>query len=465
MNQAECQAFIANLREGNRKFFADLRGRGALRQLNQNFTHGWVYIAELLQNAIDEQARHIRFTIDDGNLVFEHDGRAFSEDNVRGLCSTGLSTKGAGTVGFMGVGFKSVFHAFERVDVSSADWRFYLQVGWSTGSSQYGERIRDWLGAVLPYWSDQAEAPTAGMTCRFVFSRRNDGQPAIAQDLHRVLQSDLSLLPLLARRGIRCLDWNDDAWELACEEAPAPKNGVRLFHISATQPGGAEARSWGLFVSEYEPTKASIQQFLEHRQIVPPDPGPERDRFYDEAARMRSVEAFFEVGPDAVPRLPDVGRAFAVLPMELLLPLRLHIQADWLLVVTRADPKNLDDDTPWHRQIREQIPRLLAAYIAWLVSGSRSAGWAAGFEVLPDFRRTDTAGGQWLLCDAFRAQLRGELATLPFLPTFEAQGFVTPEVGLFAPGPFMPLFDAAWLPNYLFGQRAVAWQQLPPRTV
>jgi hypothetical protein len=69
------QEFLKALNKKNREFYEDPRGRGALRDLQQTFPHPWLYIAELLQNAVDEGARQIRLRIESvDRLVFEHDG-------------------------------------------------------------------------------------------------------------------------------------------------------------------------------------------------------------------------------------------------------------------------------------------------------------------------------------------------------------------------------------------------------
>lgn len=113
-------AFIQTLRDANREFYEDPRGRAALKDLQQTFPNTWLYIAELLQNAIDTNASRVMVrTGEAGSVVFEHNGGAFAHKDVRALCERGVSTKGAATVGFMGVGFKAVFRSFEKVQVSS----------------------------------------------------------------------------------------------------------------------------------------------------------------------------------------------------------------------------------------------------------------------------------------------------------------------------------------------------------
>ena len=140
------QEFIEQLRRDNESFYGDDRGRGALKDLQVVFPVSWIYLAELVQNAIDAEATRIRFAPNDaGDLLFEHNGKAFVAENVRALCLRGVSTKSTNTVGFMGVGFKSVFKAYETVVVSSGEWQLQISVG---SDDTFGSRM--WIGAVLP---------------------------------------------------------------------------------------------------------------------------------------------------------------------------------------------------------------------------------------------------------------------------------------------------------------------------
>src|SRR5436309_15797899 len=86
---------LKDIRERNRQFYDDPRGIGALKDLQQTFPNPWLYVAELLQNAIDERAtRIVALPQDDGSLIFEHNGSPFSETNVESLCMRGVSSKG-----------------------------------------------------------------------------------------------------------------------------------------------------------------------------------------------------------------------------------------------------------------------------------------------------------------------------------------------------------------------------------
>lgn len=85
--------------------------RRSLERIIQLYTDKSHFIYELLQNAEDASATRIRFIQYEDRLVVMHDGAAFTEQNLRGLCDIGQSDKinNLNQIGEFGVGFKSVF--------------------------------------------------------------------------------------------------------------------------------------------------------------------------------------------------------------------------------------------------------------------------------------------------------------------------------------------------------------------
>ncbi len=73
-----------------------------------DFSH---FVFELLQNADDYGATKVSFKLDCEELVIEHDGSPFTEENVRAISYFGKSTSRDDLVktGRFGLGFKSVF--------------------------------------------------------------------------------------------------------------------------------------------------------------------------------------------------------------------------------------------------------------------------------------------------------------------------------------------------------------------
>ena len=51
--------FVARLASENQELYGRTEGRGVLRALELTFEHPWVYIFELIQNALDASAQSI----------------------------------------------------------------------------------------------------------------------------------------------------------------------------------------------------------------------------------------------------------------------------------------------------------------------------------------------------------------------------------------------------------------------
>ena len=113
--------FVANLGNENRHFYGSPDGRGLLNVIELTFDHRWVYLYELVQNALDVGATSIAIRIGEAGdaLIFQHNGdQPLDEKDVEGLSKVFRSTKGARSVGFMGIGFKSVFIRFGEAWIS-----------------------------------------------------------------------------------------------------------------------------------------------------------------------------------------------------------------------------------------------------------------------------------------------------------------------------------------------------------
>lgn len=78
------------------------------------------FIFELLQNAEDAGASRVSFIIQEENLIFLHNGRPFTTENIRRLCDVANSDKlERNNIGKFGVGFKAVFTICDTVKIYS----------------------------------------------------------------------------------------------------------------------------------------------------------------------------------------------------------------------------------------------------------------------------------------------------------------------------------------------------------
>lgn len=133
VNKVDNVKFLAGL------FDARLRLTGSNLELFNNFQKTifnevtgakHTYIYELLQNANDypHHGEHVqvKFILTDHYLFFMHSGACFNLRNVVGISSInqGEKKKNTETIGYKGIGFKTVFVNNEYVYLKSGDWSF-----------------------------------------------------------------------------------------------------------------------------------------------------------------------------------------------------------------------------------------------------------------------------------------------------------------------------------------------------
>lgn len=89
------------------------------------------FVFELLQNAVDAHSEdskllEVKMIIKDGYFVFLHNGEAFTERDIEGLCDVGNGNKmkNIKKIGYKGIGFKSVFMRSTNVTVQSGGYCF-----------------------------------------------------------------------------------------------------------------------------------------------------------------------------------------------------------------------------------------------------------------------------------------------------------------------------------------------------
>ena len=97
-----------------------------LGQLYSERTH---FIFELIQNAEDAGATELAFELFADRLELRHDGRPFTEADVRGICGVGQSRKSGDltSIGQFGIGFKSVYAYTRSPHIYSGDEHFRIE--------------------------------------------------------------------------------------------------------------------------------------------------------------------------------------------------------------------------------------------------------------------------------------------------------------------------------------------------
>lgn len=427
-------------------FSSDL-GQGTLSLLARASETRWAYLTELLQNALDAGAKRIRVDVQDDTLSVEHDGpEALTPAAVRALASVGGSTKGLDKIGFMGVGFKSVFKRVQSVSVSGFGWSFRFHVEISLGP--LGDRRPDWLGAVCPTWDENAPQPSEGYTTRFSLSRRIDTGIDFDDDVDEVF-GDATVLAVLAHRGLaeiillgRCvhLSRHPDASGLSV----AAQDDDRLDQ-------------WRVFVARYTPSAAAVRQLLETRR---PHALKGDLAGYETASREREVVGIVPLDASGMPVPPETGDIFATMPTTESWPFGMHLQADWLLGITRAGLPELEQ-SEWQEDILAQLPGIIGQYLQWVGEVCNDAiplqraltALANPGAKSPSALASAVARPEWL------ARLRDALAEVAFVPVYEGGQLVRRNprsVRLVPPGWQALGADPDLHPELLFGTPIVA---------
>jgi hypothetical protein len=109
------------------------------------------FIFELIQNAEDAGASELIFELFEDRLEVRHDGRPFTEDDVRGVCGVGASSKSGDLtkIGTFGIGFKSVYAYTNSPRIYSPGEQFRIE-----------NYVRPFAAEPLPHPADAEDLAT-----------------------------------------------------------------------------------------------------------------------------------------------------------------------------------------------------------------------------------------------------------------------------------------------------------------
>ena len=120
---------IERIYNSNKDFVENDNFKGVKKIIVDNYSDEAHFIYEMLQNADDAQAKEITFELREDKLVVSHNGIAFTENDLEGICSISKGTKSNDytKIGKFGIGFKSVFVYTESPQVFSGNYQFEIR--------------------------------------------------------------------------------------------------------------------------------------------------------------------------------------------------------------------------------------------------------------------------------------------------------------------------------------------------
>ncbi|HJT22684.1 MAG TPA: hypothetical protein VJ746_19585 [Nitrospira sp.] len=335
-----------------RKEIENARGTGvwldfvhALKIISQViFTRSAGFVLELIQNAEDagrglEHRGHFKIAINKKRVKIVHNGRGFTENDIRAICGIRSSKKPEkGSLGYLGIGFKSVFKITDAPEIYSNGFRFKFDrnyKGWN-------DPVRTpWH--VLPLWLDKPSEPIDRTVTTFIIPFRDSSVHApILQEL-KDLKTELYLF-LRWIKLITIIDEHGDS-ESTLEEM-GENDGITALKHDTTEYRFRIFRKM-VSVPEYVKKDRLTQEF---RAKVPTR----------EIAIAFALDASGNLDPSEAGAM--YGGVYSFLPLaESSSGAKFPIQADFLVQPGRDA---INYEAVWNKWLLEEIIKLCKEAIA-----------------------------------------------------------------------------------------------------
>jgi hypothetical protein len=337
------------------------------------------FVFELLQNAVDahnteSEILDVKMIIKDGYFIFLHNGEAFTERDIEGLCDVGNGNKmkDVKKIGYKGIGFKSVFMRSTNVTVQSGGycfkfdksyWDNYWNEHWN--DSEFGERDTE-KKYLMPWQIIPIETTPPVLLNNSEFNVATfikvNGTDSLEQKILKLLSSSQFLLFLMSK-NIRMTFESKGETKCWIEKQERNKQVVLLTN-------GKEESRWLIHTNENVEVPPELKESI-NADINTPD-------------KLKGVDTFdlsFAIALDDKGKLKRLEHAvvYTYLPTSFCFGSEgfpFLVNANF---ITDAGRQQLHKDSEWNKLIFSKIP---AEYLAWIkeVSTVYKNYW----EVLPE---------------------------------------------------------------------------------
>lgn len=321
------------------------------------------YIYELLQNANDyphnKEHVSVKFILTENYLFFMHSGACFNLRNVVGISSInqGEKKRNTETIGYKGIGFKTVFVNNEYVYLHSGDWSLRFDKEYSE-EKFFGEC--PW--ALMPIPTSQEELDNEvrneisnnNMRVQFALKHKFDARKNIEQ-LDKVFCDNQILLFI---PNVYKVEVITDGCTRHIVEKDASKWVVKDYKF----PVPKDLREW-------------VEDNINSGDKIP-------EKFKD----IDNVRISFAVGREGNALVPvENARVYNYLPTELRLGFSFLFNADFVPNGSRSGLH----DVNWNDQIMEQCGRLYADWWVSFLQEENKYDMNSVFDILPEFESRD----------------------------------------------------------------------------
>jgi hypothetical protein len=317
---------------------------GANKALKKNFSRFESFLMEFIQNAEDEGSSFIRFELRKDSLRVINDGKEFIKKHVNGICGIGVSPKRTGRyIGYLGVGFKSVFLISDAPEIHSGSFHFKF------------DHNKKWPGIksdvpyeILPIWVEEPPSDIDSQKTTFILPAKRKNLKRIGKEFSKETISSRTILFIKNIRKIEMVDLVKGTNRTIIREPGVKKSGYRLEKVIERENGGVPDITEWIVVKKRCKVPARVQK--DETTI-------EWDRH---EIKTREVSAAFKIN-DGVLEEEDGGTIhiglFSFLPIkEEVEGFNYILQGDFL---TGAGRESLARDNLWNNWLADELAKLV----------------------------------------------------------------------------------------------------------
>lgn len=365
------------------------------------------FVFELFQNAVDAFENstgclNVKIAIQNGYLVFMHNGLAFSERDIEGLCDVGNGnkTKDIKKIGYKGIGFKSVFWS-NSVTVLSGGYSFkfdkeywtdYWDKNWkeSYGAKDPEKRyLMPWQIIPIETTPPDVRIETSDYT---VVTYIRLGRKKNIGDKIKRLMSDCQFLLFVSAKNIRMTFWEDGEQASSLEKETIDDQVV-------LSRNGIEDSRWLIYSNDHVEVLPDIQEEMREDGYTP--------------LKLQDAKSFdlsFAIRVDKDKRLMPMRDAvvYTYLPTSFKFGdegLPFLVNANF---ITDAGRQQLHKDSAWNKLIFSRVPH---EFLTWM--SQISDKYPNYYEVLPKV----SYGRSNPLEAAYEEGMKSAIKTVAFIPS------------------------------------------------
>ncbi len=326
--------------ENERRYGEETEHLRIYKRLYSDKTH---FVSELIQNADDSKSQHLELQLDSNALFVWNDGHQFTEEDVRNICSLGLSDKDLTQIGTFGIGFKAVYNYTDSPEIYSGIQRFLIRDLIKPEGIDVGE--------ITPKIATQLDKGRTVFQLPFKNSLRRED----IQRLKGRLRS-LDKRSLLFLRHLEAVHWrntdNAQGGSYSCHRFPHDEIQNASYVKLQTSINGDDQLTevFLVFRKEVRPPQYVIDELLHQAE----DP-KEQQRIQQSIEEMQPVEVAFKLHNSKITMMNNCV-LFAYLPTQIKTDLRFIIQARYQTTPARD---NIPDYNPWNKWLVQETADFL----------------------------------------------------------------------------------------------------------